>query len=127
MTEKKKILVVDDESQIAEMIADFCRQCGFETKVATSGQSAIETAKSFLPDLITLDLMMPGLSGLEVIEALKKEEATKKIPVIVISSYANAAEAQEALKLSQAAIVKPLKMKVLEEKIGAVLAGNCNK
>ena len=121
---KKKVLVVDDESPIADMISDFCQSFGFDAKTMNSGEDALEAVKSYRPDLITLDLIMTDLSGLEVLEMLKGDEETRKVPVIVISALANAGAAKEVLKLSQGFLPKPLKMDVLEEKIGAVLASS---
>ena len=122
--EKKKILIVDDESPIADMIADFCENFGFETKVLNSGENAVKTVKSFKPDLITMDLVMPETSGLEVIEMLKEDPECKGIPIIVISSFSGAEEASEILKLTRAVITKPVTMKVLGENIEIALAAN---
>ena len=120
--EKKRILIVDDESPIAEMIAEFCQSFGFDTMILNSGEDVLEVVKSFRPDLLTLDLIMPAFSGLEVLEMLKGDEETRNIPVIVISSLGNSDSAHEVLKLSQGFLPKPLKMEALEEKIEAVLS-----
>ncbi len=118
---KKKILVIDDESPIADMIADFCQTYGFETRVLNSGEKAVEVAKAFRPDLITLDIVMPEKSGLEVADLLKNDPETVNIPIIVISSYTNAVEAAKSLQIAQAVLQKPVSLKILEENIGSVL------
>ena len=120
----KKVLVVDDESPIADMLSLFCQAYGFETKVLTNGMDAVAVVKEYMPDLITMDLAMPGTSGAKVIEMLKNDETTKKIPIIVISAYAGAQEVAESLKLSDAVLQKPVRMETLKDKIGTMLASD---
>ena len=120
--ERKRILVVDDESPIAEMISDFCRSFGFDTRTVYCGGDALREVKSYRPDLITLDLIMTEFSGLEVLQALKGDEGTRNIPVLVISALANSEEAGDALKLYQGVLAKPLKMDDLESKIAQMLS-----
>ena len=120
----KKVLVVDDESPIADMLSLFCQAYGFETKVLTSEGDAVSAVKDYMPDLITMDLVMPGTSGLKVIETLKNDLQTRKIPIIVISAYAGAQEASEILKLTQAVLQKPVRMKDLGEQIDSILASD---
>ena len=122
MGKRKKVLVVDDESPIAEMIAEFCQSFGFDTMILNSGEDVLKVVKSLRPDLITLDLIMSEVSGIEVLEALKADEETRNVPVIVISSLGNSGSAHEVLKLSQGFLSKPLKMEALEEKIETVLS-----
>ncbi len=118
----KKILVVDDESPIAEMISDFCESCGLETKVLNSGEDVLEVVRTYKPDLITMDLVMPGPSGIEVIELLKSHEETKRIPVIVVSAIADDESVQQIRALSQGVLRKPVNMKALESKITTLLS-----
>ena len=117
----KKILIIDDEGNIADMIAAFCQSYGFETRVLNDGVVALEVAKEFKPDLITLDLVMPGTSGFEVVEMLKKDPETKNIPIIVISSYGWSEEAARAFNMTKSVVIKPVTRKVLGEKIETVL------
>jgi len=117
----KRILIIDDEGNIADMIAAFCQSYGFETKVLNDGVVALEVAKEFKPDLITLDLVMPGTSGFEVVEMLKKDPETKNIPIIVISSYGWSEEAARAFNMTKSVVIKPVTRKVLGEKIETVL------
>ncbi len=114
--------MVDDESQIAEIIAEFCESCGCETRILNMDENAVQAALNYRPDLITMDLMMPGMTGMELIEQLKANPQTKRIPIVVISFYAGAEEAHQALKLSQGVLSKPLKMKAFEEQIQSLLA-----
>ena len=119
--DKKKILIIDDESPIAEMIAQFCESYGFEPRILGLGEDVLETAKFYEPDLITMDLRMPDVSGIEMIEKLKGDPATKEIPVVVISSYANVEEAHEALAMSAGVLHKPVKRSALGTQLKTIL------
>lgn len=119
--DKKKILIIDDESPIADMIAEFCESFGFESRVMGLGEDVLEAVKSYVPDLITMDLRMPGESGIEMIGKLKDDPATKEIPVVVISSYANVEEAHESLSMSAGILQKPLNRNVLGGHLKAIL------
>lgn len=119
---KKKILILDDESPIAELIGDFCGLLGFETKVLNSGENIVQVVREFQPDLITLDMVMPGMSGLEVLEVLKTDEDTKVIPVIIISSIANNLAMEGLVNQCKGILAKPIHMDKLQEKINKALA-----
>ncbi|MGQ0643931.1 MAG: response regulator transcription factor, partial [Elusimicrobiota bacterium] len=67
----KKILVVDDDPVLGDLAADFCRQADFEVRTETDGTSALKAAKDWKPDLVTLDLEMPGMDGVEVLRRLR--------------------------------------------------------
>jgi DNA-binding response OmpR family regulator len=83
--QRLKILVVDDEPHIANLIK-ISLEDDFEVIVANSGNEALHKARYERPDLITMDIMMPGMSGFEVVEELKKWDDTKKVPVIFLSA-----------------------------------------
>lgn len=119
---KKKILVVDDESRIADMISDFCIAFGFETKILNGGKNIVEVIKSYSPDLITLDLLMPGLSGFEILRELKANEETKSIPIVIISSIASTISAEEVSKKCLGILSKPLKMQNLKQTLEKALS-----
>jgi DNA-binding response OmpR family regulator len=80
-----KILVIDDEPEITDIIETFLENGGYEVKSENSSVIGIERAKSFLPDLILLDIMMPFMDGYEVCKELKKSEETSKIPVVFLT------------------------------------------
>jgi len=90
VSEKKKtisakVLVIDDEPEITDIIETFLESVGYEVKSENSSVIGIERAKTFLPDLILLDIMMPFMDGYEVCKELKKDEKTSKIPVIFLT------------------------------------------
>jgi two-component system, sensor histidine kinase and response regulator len=80
------ILIVDDNPANITLISSHIKKQGYEYSVATNGSRALELAEELLPDLILLDVMMPGMSGFEVIEKLKENEKTKIIPVIFLTA-----------------------------------------
>lgn len=82
----KAILVVDDESAILDMIAELLGYEGYDVVTTSQGRVALARAKTDPPALILLDLMMPGMSGWQVIDALKASPQTRAIPIVVISA-----------------------------------------
>jgi DNA-binding response OmpR family regulator len=85
MTEK--ILVVDDEQEIRNLLDHFLRDQGYEVVLASDGNQALKLAAEENPQVIILDIKMPGLDGLEVCKLLKDKEETRLIPVIVITGF----------------------------------------
>jgi len=90
VSEKKKtistkVLVIDDEPEITDIIETFLESAGYEVKSENSSVIGIERSKTFLPDLILLDIMMPFMDGYEVCKELKKDVKTSKIPVIFLT------------------------------------------
>ncbi len=84
--EDVRILVVDDEEPNVTWLAQVLEPAGFTVITAAGGQEAIRVARSKSPDLILLDLMMPGISGFDVVEALRADKATRSIPIMVITA-----------------------------------------
>jgi DNA-binding response OmpR family regulator len=82
---KKRILVVDDEKDIREIIRVYLEEDGYEVIEAANGEKAILMAQTSKPDLITLDIMMPGMDGFEVGHVLKSNSQTQNIPIIILS------------------------------------------
>ena len=81
-----KILVVDDEIDVTELIGYHLRQRGYEVRSVNDPRYALETTRSFMPDLIILDVMMPELSGLQVCRMIRADASLKKIPIIFLSA-----------------------------------------
>jgi len=88
---KNKILVVDDSSSNVLLLQSFLEDEGYEIQIANSGKEAIKLASTFAPDMILLDLMMPGISGIDVMS-----EIDSSIPVIMISANKDGKLVQEA-------------------------------
>lgn len=81
-----KILIIDDEKQICEFISKKLKKLGYNTLICLDSKESINIAKSFLPDVIILDIMMPNINGIEVAYKLKNDETTSNIPILVISA-----------------------------------------
>jgi DNA-binding response OmpR family regulator len=109
-----KILVVDDEPEVAEVIAESVRLQGHETVVAQNGEEALRVLETFIPDAVFLDLVMPGLNGLDVLRQIRQTH--QMLPVIIISGRATAAQVSEARHLGVTDVVeKPFALKHLSE------------
>ncbi len=80
-----KILVIDDEPEITDIIETFLESAGYVVKSENSSMIGIERAKTFLPDLVLLDIMMPFMDGYKICGELKKDEKTKNIPVVFLT------------------------------------------
>ena len=83
---KKKILIVDDDEVFLKMLAKTLKSSGYSVSQATNGKDAIDIAKKWRPALIILDIMMPEMDGGEAALVLEKNPATKKIPIIFMTS-----------------------------------------
>lgn len=94
----QKILVVDDLPENVFMLQDRLEHEGFEVLTAYDGYAGIEKAKSDLPDLILLDVMMPGITGLEVCKILINDPITKDIPIILVTAKSGAEDIKEGLE-----------------------------
>jgi putative two-component system response regulator len=114
---KARILIVDDErSNIAAL--NRILKPAYSTFVAISGRTAVETAKQAVPDLILLDIIMPDMTGFEVLMELKREESLRKIPVIIITALDGPEEEEAGFLLGAADyITKPFDDSVVTEKV----------
>ena len=119
---KERILVVDDEEDILELITYNLMKEGYHVITAASGEAAISKAHKEKPDLILLDLMLPGVDGLDVYRELKKKQDTSQIPIIMVTAKTEDADIITGLELgSDDYVTKPFSPKVLLARIKAVL------
>ena len=93
----ERVLVVDDEAVNRELIEAILIGAGYEVVLASNGSSALAEVQAHPPDLILLDLLMPGMHGLEVCQRLKQETATARIPVIVVTAVGQITAKEAAL------------------------------
>jgi DNA-binding response OmpR family regulator len=84
-TKRIKILVVDDEPEITDIVETFLENAGYQVKSENSSETGIDTAKAFLPDLVLLDIMMPEMDGYQICSELKGCQETKNIPVVFLT------------------------------------------
>lgn len=81
----EKILVIDDEPDVVSFLSTFLSDEGFEVETARDGPEGLSRARSQTPDLITLDITMPGMSGIEVLTELRRDPVLEDIPVIIVT------------------------------------------
>jgi len=124
-TEEKRILLVEDDRFLRRACEGSMRQRGFTVLTATDGEEGLRLARAEPPDLILLDMLMPKLSGLEVLRALKAEEGTRVIPVLVLSNSSREGDMQEAMKLGAVGyLVKAdLSLQELGDRVTQLLEG----
>jgi two-component system alkaline phosphatase synthesis response regulator PhoP len=119
---KEKILIVDDEKDIVKMLDYNLKKEGFRTISCNDGEDALDLAKRQYPDLIILDLMLPGIDGLEVCRILKKETKTSKIPIIMLTAKTKETDRVVGLELgADDYVTKPFSPRELIARVKAVL------
>lgn len=117
-----KILVIDDEPEITDIIKSFLTNAGYDVLVENSSVLGIEKAKSFRPDLILLDIMMPKMDGYQFLRQYRQERQT---PIIIITAREEETDAVLGLELgADDYVVKPFRMRELVARIQAVLRRN---
>jgi len=119
---RKRVLLVEDTDSMQLMVKRWLTGDGYEVDIASDGQEALEQARAHVPDLILLDIMMPGLNGYAVCRELRETEQTRKTPIIMITALPTAADSKEG-KLSGAneVMVKPLNREDLLKRVRAYL------
>ena len=119
MANKQKILIVDDDENIAELISLYLTKECFETKIVYDGESALQEAGSFSPDLILLDLMLPGIDGYQVCREIRQRAQT---PIIMLSAKGEVFDKVLGLELgADDYLEKPFDTKELVARVKAVL------
>ncbi len=109
------ILVVDDEESLCELMAEVLAETN-EVIKAYNGEEALQLARQHRPDIIVSDIMMPQMSGLELLKALRSDEKTQQIPVILLS----AASPKQAAEAANAFIRKPFEIETLEKIVAQI-------
>lgn len=93
-----KILIIEDDPLISKMYSEKLSRDGYQTEVAENGEAGIEKMKKSPPDLLILDIMMPKMGGIEVIDAMKQDTRLEKIPIIVLSNLSESPDIEKAKK-----------------------------
>ena len=117
-----RILIVEDDHDIAALIAHYLEKAGYGSEIVADGAQALATAKATLPDLVILDLMLPGIDGLEVCRALRLDARTAALPIIMLT--ARGEESERILGLDSGAddyVVKPFRPNELMARVRALL------
>ena len=119
---KDKILVVDDEKDILDLVEYNLSQNGYKVLCVATGEEALEAARSFYPDLILLDLMLPGVDGFDVCKELKSQSDTSEIPIIMLTAKSEDIDVVTGLELgADDYITKPFSPRVLVARVRAIL------
>ncbi len=119
---KEMILVVEDDEDIQELIRYNLAQAGYRVTVTGSGEDGLKAARGKAPDLILLDIMLPGMDGLEVCRLLAAHDATRQIPVIMLTAKGEEADIVTGLQMgADDYITKPFSPRVLLARIKVVL------
>ena len=117
-----RILVVDDERDITALVAYHLAKEGYRVSTASSGPEALKSATDERPDLIVLDLMLPGLSGYDVLQELRQREDTRDLGVVVLTARREEGDRIKGLELgADDYLIKPFSPQELVLRIGAVL------
>ncbi|MCX5636110.1 MAG: response regulator [Planctomycetota bacterium] len=120
--DKSTILVVDDEEDIVELVELNIAREGYRVLACGTGEQALQIAHSKLPDLIILDLMLPGIDGLEVCRRLKNDPKTEQIPIVILSAKGEEADIVTGLELgADDYITKPFSGKVMAARVRRIL------
>jgi DNA-binding response OmpR family regulator len=119
---RKKVLIVDDEKDIVDLVAYNLGRNGYDTLTASDGNDALDSASKNSPDLIILDLMLPGIDGMEVARRLKSDAKTASIPIVMLTAKGEETDVVVGLTLgADDYVTKPFSMKVLLARVSSVL------
>ena len=109
---RKKILIIDDEEPVRRMLSLVLEKCGYQVATADNGRTGVVRAFTERPDLILVDLMMPGLDGKQTISGIKADPETEKVPIIVLTAESTKENILEAKALGARSIVAKVDFKL---------------
>ena len=118
MTAPRTVLVVDDHEDNRRILRDLLRNAGYEVVEATTGEDGVAAAKARTPDLILMDIQLPGIDGYEATRRIKGDATLRRIPLIVVTSYALSGDDAKALAAgADAYVAKPFSPRAILAKI----------
>jgi two-component system alkaline phosphatase synthesis response regulator PhoP len=119
---QERVLVVEDDEPIAELIRHTLARAGYRVTCFTSGEKLLVHAGSEPPDLVLLDLMLPGVDGLEICRLLRGEESTRQVPIIMVTARGEETDVVRGFECgADDYVVKPFSPRVLRARVDAVL------
>ena len=122
MNHVARILVIEDSRDIADLIEHYLKGAGYETTLTANGSEGLRLARATPPDAIILDLMLPGMDGLHVCQALRSEDKTAAIPIIMLTARGEEADRIRGLEFgADDYVTKPFSPKELVARVGALL------
>ncbi|OSQ46901.1 response regulator [Thalassospira alkalitolerans] len=127
MTERPRVLIAEDEETIVESLSFLMEKEGYEVSVATDGQTAIAMIARDLPDMVLLDVMMPGCDGFEVVRAVRDNPQTRPIPIMMLTAKTREVDRRKGLELGvDDFVTKPFSTRDVVSRVKAMLAGERN-
>ncbi|MBV1787578.1 response regulator [Marinobacterium sp. D7] len=122
-----RVLIVDDEPNILLSLEFLMQQAGLEVDTADTGESALAKVAASPPDLLLLDISLPGISGFDVLERLREQPATRALPVVMLTAHGREVEKEKGIALgADDYITKPFSTQELVARIQALL-GNSSR
>lgn len=122
MSGQGKVLVVDDDASLVKMLNVRLWAEGYETELAVNGTTAIALAETHHPDVILLDIAMPGVTGVDVIEQLQDSGDSKDIPVIIMTAYPHMIDMVKSYPAVKECLVKPFDLPKLVARIKEIIS-----
>ena len=117
-----RVLIVEDSADIAELIKHYLERAGYETTVQSSGRDALLAARQSPPDAVILDVMLPGMDGMQVCQALRAESTTAAVPILMLTARGEEADRVRGLELgADDYVTKPFSPKELVARVQALL------
>jgi two-component system, cell cycle response regulator DivK len=119
---RKKVLVVEDNELNLKLFCDLLRAHDYEAEPVRDGREAVDRARSFAPDLVIMDIQLPNVSGLELIETLKGDAQLKPIPIMAVTAYAAKGD-EERIRAAgaEAYVSKPISVMRFVESVEALM------
>lgn len=124
MKPRKSILVVDDQRVITELLGAVFEQLGFAVELAVDGRAALASASRTVPDVIVLDVRLPELDGWQVLEALRREPRTARLPVVMMSASGDPGYPQRARRSGARYLEKPFPLARLVETVEGLVSSS---
>ena len=119
---QRTVLIIEDESDAAELFAEMMRVSGFRVLKTTRGEPAISMMRADKPDVVLLDIMMPEITGLDILRRMRNDMDLKKIPVIVVSAKSLPADIKEGMEAGASIyLTKPVGFQELKEAVERTL------
>lgn len=123
MTAQARVLVADDDEDIRELVAFKLTQAGYDVEAVVDGVKAWEAIDHAPPQLALLDIMMPGLSGLDVLRKIREDERTRTVPVILLTARSRDSDVDAGFESGATDyVIKPFSPRELVHRVGSVLA-----
>ena len=117
------VLVVDDDPDVCDLVTYKLEQSGFDVRRANDGDGALREVAKQVPDLVLLDIMMPGITGLEVLQRWRADPATEAMPVILLTAKAQENDVERGFELgADDYVVKPFSPRELARRVTAVMS-----